>query len=259
MDGSRGMSACALAYASVSMNNPPPISPIARLRRRSIALAAALALGLAACAPQITRPPPAALAGAPEGFPEIDYRQIAAQSRPVFRIDDARSLIVIEVHRGGAMARLGHDHVVAAHQVQGFVAPDDGRADLYFRLEDLLVDEPELRDEAKLTTHPSADDIAGTRRNMLNAFDAERHPFAAVHIERNGGAALRAAISLHGVTRNEDVPARIDVAGDEMTVAGKLELKQTDFGIKPLSLLGGALVVVDEVRIGFSIRARRMR
>jgi len=239
------------------MNDPPPISPIER-RRRSIALAAALALGLAACAPQITRPP-AASSGVPEGFPEIDYRQIAAQGRPVFRIDDARSLVVIEVHRGGSMARLGHDHVMAAHHVQGFVAPEDGRADLYFRLDDLVVDEPELRDEAKLTTHPSADDIAGTRRNMLNAFDAERYPFAAVHIERSGDAALRAAISLHGVTRKQDVPARIDVAGDEMTAAGRLPLKQTDFGIKPLSLLGGALMVVDEVQVGFSIRARRMR
>jgi hypothetical protein len=233
------------------------MSPISRLPRGVIALVACVAVFLAACAPQVARPPEF-LRGAPEGFPEADYRQLESQGQPVFRIEEARSLVVIEVRRGGSLARMGHDHVIAAHQVHGLVAPDK-RADLYFRLEDLVVDEAELRDEARFTTHPSVDDIAGTRHNMLNAFEAERYPFAIVHIEQNGDSGLHAALSLHGVTLTQEVPAQIDVSGDEMTVAGKLALKQTDFGIKPVSVLGGALVVVDDVEVSFSIRARRVR
>jgi len=227
------------------------------LLRGSIAIAC-VGLLLAGCAPERARPPQA-LSGAPDGFPESRYRDLAREGRPVFRSEEARSLVVIEVHRGGSLARMGHDHVIAAHRVQGFIAADDKRADLYFRLEDLVVDEPELREQAKLTTHPSADDIAGTRHNMLNALEAERYPFAIVHAEPNGEGEWRAAFSLHGATRTEDLPARIDVAGDEMTVTGRLALKQTDFGIKPVSVLGGALVVVDDVEISFSIRARRVR
>jgi polyisoprenoid-binding protein YceI len=94
---------------------------------------------------------------------------------------------------------------------------------------------------------------------MLNAFEAERYPYARVHIESNGDGEWRAGFSLHGVTRTYDLPARIDVSGDEMTAVGSLALKQTDFGIKPMSVLGGALVVVDEVNVRFSIRARRVR
>jgi hypothetical protein len=237
------------------MNNMAPMSTDSLLFRGLIATC--IALVLAACAPELARPPEA-LSGAPEGFPESRYRQLASEGRPVFRSEEARSLVVIEVHRGGSLARMGHDHVIAAHRVQGFIAPDDKRADLYFRLDDLVVDEPELREQAKLTTRPSADDIAGTRRNMLNAFEADRYPFAVVHAEPNGDGEWRAAFSLHGVTRSQNLPARIEVAGDEMTVTGKLALKQTDFGIKPLSVLGGALVVVDDVEVAFSIRARRV-
>ena len=234
------------------------MSPISRVRPHAAAFAAGLTLMLAACAPEVVRPPEA-LRGAPEGFPEADYRQLAAQGRPVFRIEGADSLIVIEAHRGGSLARLGHDHVIAAHEPYGFIAPDDKRSDLYFRLEDLVVDEPELRTQAKLDTHPSADDIAGTRQNMLNAFEAERYPFAVVHIERIEGAGVRATVFLHGVTRSVEAPAQINASGDEMTVVGHMALKQSDFGIKPVSVLGGALQVVDDVEVRFSIRARRVR
>ena len=52
------------------------------------------------------------------------------------------SRIVIEVRRGGTLAQLGHDHVVVSHDVAGYVAPAEGRADLYVRLDRLVVDEP---------------------------------------------------------------------------------------------------------------------
>src|ERR1700758_4464227 len=101
--------------------------------------AALLALVLAACAPTVPRAPEAA-PQAPDGFPEADYRQLAASGRPVFRVDPGRSLVVIQVFRAGSLARVGHDHAVASHDLRGYVAPDAGRADLYIRLDELVVD-----------------------------------------------------------------------------------------------------------------------
>jgi hypothetical protein len=220
----------------------------------------AATLALAACVPEVARPPEALRS--PDGFPEAEYRQRAAQGQPVFRIEPSRSLVAIEVRRAGSLARVGHDHVVAAHDVQGYVAPEEGRADLYVRLEDLVVDEPELRAEAKLDTHPSSEDIAGTRRNMLNTFHAEAFPFALVHIQRRDpkpDAPLDIAVTLHGVTRTVEMPVRIDLAGGELSASGALTLRQTDFDLTPLSILGGALQVRDEVQLSFTIRARRVR
>ena len=180
----------------------------------------------------------------------------------MFRVEPSRSLVAIEVRRAGSLARVGHDHVVAAHDVRGYVAPEDGRADLYLGLEDLVVDEPELRAEAKLDTHPSAEDIAGTRRNMLNTFQAEAFPFVLVHIQRRdpkSDAPLDVAVTLHGVTRTVQTPVRIELAGDGLTALGALSVRQTEFDVKPLSILGGGLQVRDEVQVSFTIQARHVR
>ena len=61
-----------------------------------------------------------------------------------------------------------------------------GRADLYVPLDTLVVDEPALRAEAGFDTQPSAADIAGTRRNMLEkVLEADRYPFALIAVKRS--------------------------------------------------------------------------
>src|SRR5215510_10417890 len=89
---------------------------------------------MAACAPQPPAVEPAAKKVPPE-FPETYYLQAAAEGKPVFRIDSSRSLAVVEVRRGGSLSRFGHDHIVASHDVTGFVASAEGRSDLYVTLD----------------------------------------------------------------------------------------------------------------------------
>src|SRR6266567_9630554 len=127
--------------------------------------AALLALMLGACAPPVRERAPAA--APPAEFPEGYYLEALAQGKPVFRVDSRESLVVVEVRRSGSLARLGHDHVVASHEVGGYVAPGEGRADLYVQLERLEVDEAALRAEAGFDTQPTQLDIDGTRANML--------------------------------------------------------------------------------------------
>jgi hypothetical protein len=237
-------------------------SEIMPLDMRNAIFAAVVAAALvAAC----TAPPPrlpTAEIRPPEGFPEQHYRQAAARGVPVFRIDPATSRIVIEVFRAGSLARLGHDHVIASHDVHGFVAPSEGRSDLYIALERLFVDEPELRAEAGFDTQPSADDVAGTRGNMLRALDAARYPFAVIRIVRDPASGQDSpgdvAITVHGATRTLRVPLHIDSGDVQIRVAGELSLRQTDFGIEPLSVLGGALRVQDTVKLRYRIEARRV-
>jgi hypothetical protein len=40
--------------------------------------------------------------------------------------------------------------------------------------------------------------------------------------------------------------------------AGELRLRQSDFGITPFSVLGGALTVEDELRVRYRLLARRV-
>jgi hypothetical protein len=225
-------------------------------------VAAALSTMLASCAPFLRGPAPAP-AAPPADFPEAYYREAAAQGKPVFRVDSRESLVVIEVRRSGSLARLGHDHVVASREVVGYVAPGEGRADLVVALGRLAVDEAALRAEAGFDSQPTESDIEGTRANMLEkVLEAEKFPFALIRVSgadaRPGDVTLSVAITLHGNTRTLQVPARIDADAGGMSVTGRLSFDQTDFGITPYSLLGGAIAVKNGVELRFRIRARRL-
>lgn len=233
-----------------------------RLRRAGLRIG--LAALLAACAPLAPSPPatPAPSAGAPNleaGFNQAPYLAARARGELVLRIDPQASLIAVTVRRGGTLARLGHDHIVASHTLAGFVAPGLGRADLHFRLDQLSIDETDLRGAAGFDTQPSADAIAGTRRNMLvKVLDAERYPDVLLGVTQAApDAPLMLAITLHGVTRGMPLAAAIerDAAGRRLVASGTLELKQSDFGIVPFAVLGGALAVQDRMELRFRIVA----
>lgn len=217
-------------------------------------LAAALILGLSACsqAPQTAAPAvaPVPVAALPSPPARDDGQQL--------RIDAARSVIVATVRRGGVLARLGHDHVVASHTISGTVSPAQNRADFQFRLDEMRVDEADLRQAAGLGKQPSEDAIAGTRHNMLTkVLDAERYPLVQVHAERAApGQPLQVSITLHGVTRTLAIPVELRAENGAIGVTGTVNLKQTDFGLTPFSVMAGAMAVQDQMELRFDLYAR---
>jgi hypothetical protein len=211
---------------------------------------------LAGCTTAPQRPPAPPVLASTEAW----YQQAEAAGKHILYIDAHDSLIAITVHRGGALARLGHEHIVACHTLAGFVAPEAGRADFHFRLDELSVDEPQLRREAGFDTQPSEDAVSGTRSNMLGpVLHADQFPLVQLHAERMAGAAattVRLSVTLHGVTRSFDVPAHIQTNGEGLSASGTLSLLQSDFGIVPMSVLGGAISVPDQLDMRFRISAR---
>jgi polyisoprenoid-binding protein YceI len=234
---------CALLAACGQLPAPPAAPP----SPQPAATASAPAAAKPAAAPSVSRPAPAAKPPAAG----------AAAPAPPLHIDAAQSLIAVTVRRGGLLARLGHDHLVAARAISGTVAPAQHRADFQFRLDQLTVDEAPLRTAAGLEKQPSADAIEGTRTNMLTkVLDAGRYPLVTVHAERGAaGQPLQATITLHGVSRTLAIPVEIRETAAGMTVSGAVNLKQSDFGIVPFSLMGGALAVQDQLELKFTLVA----
>jgi polyisoprenoid-binding protein YceI len=215
-------------------------------------LAAAALCALTACS-QLPAPAPAA-ATPPAQAPAIAQPAIG----PQLQIDTAQSLIAVTVRRGGVLARLGHDHVVASHQITGTVAPAQNRADFQFRLDEMKIDEADLRLLAGLEKQPSADAIEGTRHNMLTkVLDAERYPLVVIHAERGAaGQPLQVSITLHGVTRTMAIPVELREENGVIKVKGTVNLKQTDFGLTPFSVMGGAMAVLDQMELRFDLSAK---
>ncbi len=216
---------------------------------------------LISCAPRAPEETSSNLGLIPANFPDAYYRQAKVLGKEVLRVNRSQSLITIEVHRGGVLARLGHDHVIASRDIQGYIIPEDGQADLYLPLKRLTVDEVQLRADAAQTTTPSPDAIEGTRRNMLDkVLEEERFPWAFIHIVRKDmtPSLLHVSITLHGTTHTFDIPAQVDATTNGIIVTGKMSMNQSDFGIVPFTILGGALQVRNQLDLHFRIVADKI-
>jgi hypothetical protein len=185
------------------------------------------------------------------------------------------SLLTILAFRGGALAKAGHNHVIASHDMQGTIyVPEDALRSTFevqIPVAGLTIDEPQLRASEGPDFPPEVPDSAkeGTRRNMLSPalLDGEQYPdiiLAAERIESDpaqgaaGAGRIRAhvQITVRGQAHSLLVPATYELHDDRVVVSGELPVKQTDLGLTPFSALLGALQVEDEMRIKYRIVAR---
>jgi polyisoprenoid-binding protein YceI len=67
---------------------------------------------------------------------------------------------------------------------------------------------------------------------------------------------LKGDLTLHGVTREQMVSARVYLMGGTLRGQGEATVRQTDFDIRPVSVAGGMLKVKDELKLVFDIVAR---
>ncbi|HJT94457.1 MAG TPA: YceI family protein [Mycobacterium sp.] len=94
------------------------------------------------------------------------------------------------------------------------------------------------------------------RSHALKALDAGRFPrirFSADGIEHTGdGYRLRGTLEIHGESRRCEVDLRVKDLGDAWQMSCEAEVHQAEFGIKPYSMLMGAMKVVDTVAVAFT-------
>ena len=224
---------------------------------RPVGVLGALAL-LSACAVPVPAPPPRGVAEAPPVRPPLEAGE------RVYLVSGPRSRIRVRVSRGGRLARLGHDHLVTVRGLEGEVRwrPGvGGRAWLRLPVARLEVDDPRARAAAGLGPPLPDGAVSGTRENMLGprVLDAARHPWVTLQAQTlalvAGRARVRLKIRLHGVGRSFELPVVVEEGPGTLTATGTLALRQSDFGITPYSVLGGALQVVDRLQIDFRLVA----
>lgn len=232
-------------------------------RLRATASCVALAALAAGCAP-VPAPRPSA---PPEALTPLPPLPLGEATR--FRVSSERSEVRILVFRGGPLARYGHSHVILAGQVEGQVYVGKSLRDSGLRLvlpvAHLIVDPPHARAEEgpEFATQPSPQAVEATQANMLGpaTLDRDRFPeitVRSVQITGTDSAALATVrVTLHGVSEDVTAPITVERDGARLTVTGALEIRLTDFGITPFSVLGGGLQVQDLIKVRFRIVATR--
>jgi|SRR6516162_1330663 polyisoprenoid-binding protein YceI len=163
------------------------------------------------------------------------------------RIDGDHSSIHVHVHKSGLFSAFGHDHDIEATIESGEMT-EAGAASVEIRVD--------ARKLHVLDQDDSADTRAEVQKTMLGprVLDAERYPeihfrSTAVKPEGTDHWLVTGDLDLHGQTH----PVTVDVTLKNGLYNGTAILKQTMFGITPVTIAGGAVRVKDDLKIDFQI------
>lgn len=185
-----------------------------------------------------------------------------------YRVDHHSSSIRILVFRDGLLRILGHNHVIRVPELEGEIIadkahPNHARFRIKIPVRKLDVDVPDDRRQAGAgfdsEVGPSA--AIATKQNMLGpkVLDANKYPYIQI-TGMAGKTAQGVRANSHICIRNHcidyKIPLEIRRSETAIVATGDLTILQSDHGIVPYSLLGGALRTRDKIRILFTIIAR---
>jgi polyisoprenoid-binding protein YceI len=189
----------------------------------------------------------------------------AAAAEATYAVDEGRSSVVIHVGRAGVFSFAGHTHTVVAPALQGTVVAVEG--DLARSAVRLSFETARL---AVLERGEPEGDAPKVREVMLGpkVLDAARFPaitFESTSVTgtrpRPGAYQLtvQGSLTLHGVRRPIALPLVVEVGAEGLLKAsGRMTVRQTDYGIEPVSV-AGVVKVKNELAIEYTIVATPAR
>jgi polyisoprenoid-binding protein YceI len=177
-----------------------------------------------------------------------------------FVIDPAESRAVVTVGKAGIFSfAAGHTHEVVA-PMRGTVELDpDAPATSTIHME---IDATALQVS---TANEPPDDVPKVQKAMLSdqVLDVDHFPTIGFQstrltVTKSGDHAWELTVSgdftLHGVTKPLTFPVSAELNTDRLTAHGQFQFKQSDYGIKPVSV-AGVVKVKDELGISYSVVA----
>jgi polyisoprenoid-binding protein YceI len=177
-------------------------------------------------------------------------------------IDTQGSTFTVQAFSKGLLSAFGHDPKIAIRDFKGDVefipgAPTFDDAKLSVTIQSASLDDIDDISEADRA------DIH--RRVQEEVLETDRYPEITYECSRVTGSgsgdrfwlALNGELTLHGVTRSLPVSVRVVVNGSSLRASGAFSILQSDFGIAPVSAVGGAIRVKDELKCNFDIVARK--
>jgi polyisoprenoid-binding protein YceI len=182
-----------------------------------------------------------------------------------YNVNHAKSHLLVIVDKQGILSFAGHAHAALATKWSFESAINasnwkDSAVTITIPVASLVVDSVEARRLAGLDSGPSPGDVRKVQATMLGpeVLDDRNYPtimFKSSSVAE-GASELRVtgAFQMHGQTRQITVPVRYTRNPDgSLDFSGEFQLKQTDFGIKPVSVGGGTVNVKNEIRIRFAV------
>jgi polyisoprenoid-binding protein YceI len=158
-------------------------------------------------------------------------------------IDIGHSTLRIHVGKSGLFSAAGHEHWVTAPVDAGSIE-QAGPAHVSFRVEAARL---AVESDKDLSSSQQAEIQSTMQARVLDSSHYPEISFRSTSIEETsaGNWLVKGDLSLHGLSTT------VHKEGD--AYVGRCQIKQTDFGISPITVAGGTVKVKNEVQIEFSI------
>ncbi len=185
-----------------------------------------------------------------------------ARARLLHYVVDARaSRLTVQAFATGMLAAMGHNPRIGIRTFSGEVdfnpeSAEAGRFRLLMQANSLSVlDDVSDKDRREMERMMN-DQVLEVAKYPDVLYEA-----AAASVTRLEGALYSARLdgnlTFHGATRTQPVTARIADFAEMLRASGEFTLMQSDYGIKPISVAGGALKVKDELKFSFEMVLRK--
>lgn len=174
-----------------------------------------------------------------------------------YRLDPAASRFTVQAFATGMLSMLGHSPTFAVRDFQGEVRLDDGSPgrislELVVKADSLV-----LTDRVSPGDHREIEDRM--RREVLETSTYPEIRYEAQDVSSSptgpGRFQLRinGQLTLHGVTRPHPIDAEMRIHVDGLQLLGGGSLRMSDYRIKPVTALAGAIKLKDELKVSFEL------
>jgi polyisoprenoid-binding protein YceI len=176
-----------------------------------------------------------------------------------FKIDATASRFSVQAFATGLLSAFGHNPTIAIRDYDGEIQlnPDtiDASVRVTVRTSAMEVVDEMKNDDRKKLEQAMYDQVLEPNRFPTAVYESKQ-----IRVQKDSAEQWRVHVtgelSFHGVTQSHSFDARVNYMGTTMRIAGEFRLRQSDYGIKPVSFAGGALKSKDELKFNFEMVAR---
>jgi polyisoprenoid-binding protein YceI len=177
-----------------------------------------------------------------------------------FKIDAAASRFTVQAFATGLLSAFGHNPTIAIRDYDGEIQlnPDtiDASVRVTVRTSAMEVVDEMKNDDRKKLEQAMYDQVLEPNRFPTAVYESKQ-----IRVQKDSAEQWRVHVtgelSFHGVTQSHSFDARVNYMGTMMRIAGDFPLRQSDYGIKPVSFAGGVLKSKDELKFNFEMVARQ--
>ncbi len=186
-------------------------------------------------------------------------RALTEDTAVLYTIANQKSTLFVQAFSTGLLAAFGHDPKIAIRDFGGDVQFTPGQELKDARLHlTVRADSLEVVDDI-----PEKDRQEINQRINQQVLEADRFPeivFECFRVTGSGNAdrywlVLNGELTLRGITRTLPVSLRLVVNHDSLRASGEFTVRQSEYGMSPISAAGGTIRVKDELRCTFDVVA----